>query len=71
VLPGANTSPELADDLFFNFNHRRGIDADIRNGGKPSYGMYDLRIPEEINNICRRLRVAAPYMALEGALEDA
>jgi hypothetical protein len=62
VLPGANTFPELADDLFSNFNHRRGIDADVRNGGKPLYGMYDLRIPQEINNICGRLGVAAPLV---------
>lgn len=65
VIPGANTAKDTADDLMSNHNHRRGVDADIRNGGQVSYGMYDLRIPQEINTVCRRLQAAPPYMALE------
>jgi hypothetical protein len=65
VIAGANTSSDTADDLMSNHNHRRGIDADIRNGGQVSYGMYDLRIPREINAMCKRLQAAPPYMALE------
>ena len=69
VISGANISKDTTDDLMSNHNHRRGIDADIRNGGQISYGMYDLRLPREINTVCKRLQTAPPYMALEAVEE--